>query len=247
MKGDMDGCVSFPVNKISLLNTIRAAIPQHLAQLDKPIPLPPPEGAKVYKLGPMGEMEGATDSATMAAATLPVSSKMDTDIAYNGVVQIDADTRVPYTVLDASMASTLMMNPNKPFFNLIVIHDMFDTAERFKIFLRPMVQKYLGMQVLLWNYPGQAFTEWRPEQLLNNEYIASCLNEVLGQVGARGTKDFDTDRPFYIMGYGNGCSVAAFYASHYRVPNLRGLLNFNGWAYIDSYLAGKSSLFYSIL
>ena len=51
-----------------------------------------------------------------------------------------------------------------------------------------MVQKYLGMQVLLWNYPGQAFTEWRPEQLINNEYIANCLNEVLGQVGEKGTK-----------------------------------------------------------
>ena len=67
--------------------------------------------------------------------------------------------------------------------------------------------------MLLWNYPGQAFTEWRPEQLLNNEYIASCLNEVLGQVGSRGTNDFDTDRPFYIMGYGNGCSVSAFYGT----------------------------------
>jgi len=238
MKADMDGCVSFPVNKISLLNTIRAAIPHHLAELDKPLPMPPPEGAKVYKLGAMGQMEGANDSSTRAAETLPVSSKMDTDIAFNGVVQIDADTRIPYTVLDASKTSPLASNPNKPFFNLIVIHDMFDTAERFKIFLRPMVQKYLGMQVLLWNYPGQAFTEWRPEQLLNNEYCAFCLNEVLGQVGEKGTKDFDTTRPFYIMGYGHGSSVATFYASHYRVPNLRGIVSFNGWAFIDSYLAG---------
>ena len=238
MKADMDGCVSFPVNKISLLNTIRAAIPHHLAQLDKPLPQPPPEGAKVYKLGAMGQLEGAKDSASRAAETLPVSAKLDTDIAFNGVVQIDADTRVPYTVLDASRTSPLATNPNKPFFNLIVIHDMFDTAERFKILLRPMVQKYLGLQVLLWNYPGQAFTEWRAEQLLNNEYCASCLNEVLGQVGERGTKDFDTSRPFYIMGYGHGSSIATFYASHYRVPNLRGIISVNGWAFIDSYLAG---------
>lgn len=108
MKGDMDGCVSFPVNKLSLLNTVRAAIPHHLAPLDEPIPEPPAEGAKVFKLGPMGEMEGSTDSATMAAATLPVSNKGDKDITYNGVVQIDADTRVPYTVLDASKTSNLV-------------------------------------------------------------------------------------------------------------------------------------------
>ena len=238
MKGDMDGCVSYPVNKLSLLNTVRAAIPHHLAPLDEPIPEPPAEGAKVFKLGPMGEMEGSTDSATMAASSLPVSNKGDLDITYNGVVQIDADTRVPYTVLDASKTSNLVPNPNRPFFNLIVIHDLFDTAERFKILLRPMVQKYLGLQVLLWNYPGQAFTEWRPEQLLNNEYIANCLNEVLGQVGDKGTKDFDTSRPFYILGYGFGSAIATFYASHYRVPNLRGILSFNGWAFIDSYLAG---------
>jgi hypothetical protein len=42
--------------------------------------------------------------------------------------------------------------------------------------------------VLLWNYPGQAFTEYREDQCLNNEYLASCLDELLGHVGANGTK-----------------------------------------------------------
>jgi hypothetical protein len=60
-----------------------------------------------------------------------------------GVVQIDADTRIPYMVLDASrnMNST---NRFKPYFNLVVCNDLFDTAERMKIFLRPLVQKYTG-------------------------------------------------------------------------------------------------------
>jgi pimeloyl-ACP methyl ester carboxylesterase/CheY-like chemotaxis protein/uncharacterized membrane protein YgcG len=237
MKADMDGCVSFPVNKISLLNTVRAAVPHHLAMIETPEPPPPPKGATAYRLGALGELEGSNDSATMAAKSLAIAQN-DADFAYNGVVQIDADTRVPYTVLDASRNSSLPVNPNRPFFNLIVCHDLFDTAERFKIFLRPIVQKYIGLQVLLWNCPGQAFTEWRTEQLLNNEYLANCLNEVLGQVGEKGTNDFDTRKPFYIMGFGNGTSIATFYASHYRVPNLRGLISFNGWAFLDSYLAG---------
>lgn len=247
MRADMDGCVSYPVNKLSLLNTVRAAVPQHLARLtsndlreaeETALRLASSQNqAKVYRMGALGEMEGSTDSASMAIKTLPIGNSAEDDIAFNGVVQIDADTRVPFMVLDSSRTAK-NPNPHKPFFNLVVVHDMFDTAEKMKIFLKPMVQKYIGMQVLLWNYPGQAFTEWREEQLLNNEYLATCLNEVLGQVGEKGTKDFDTSRPFYMMGFGSGANIAAFYASHYRVPNLRGMLSVNGWAFVDSYLAG---------
>ncbi len=242
MQADMDGCVSLPINKASLLSTVRASVPHHLALMSTPVAdteqLAAGTSTQVYRLGSLGELEGSSDSSTMAAKTLPIGSGAEDDVAFNGIVQIDADTRVPFTVMDASRAAKVLVNPAKPFFNLVVCHDLFDTAEKMKIFLRPMVQRYLGMQVLLWNYPGQAFTEWREEQLLNNEYLAACLNEVLGQVGEKGTRDFDTSRPFYVLGYGNGASIASFYASHYRVPNLRGLLNINGWSFLDSYLAG---------
>jgi pimeloyl-ACP methyl ester carboxylesterase/CheY-like chemotaxis protein len=240
MRADMDGCVSYPVSKASLLNTVRAAVPHHLAAINpnEELDLSTKSVAKVMRLGSMGEMQGSKDSSTQAVGTLPMSSKVEDDIAFNGVIQIDADTRVPFMVLDASRKAKVMLNPEKAFFNLVVCHDIFDTAEKMKIFLGPMCQRYLGMQVLLWNYPGQAFTEWRSEQLLNNEYLATCLNDVLGQVGEKGTKDFDTSRPFYILGYGNGASIASFYASHYRVPNLRGMLTINGWCFLDSYLAG---------
>ena len=254
MKADMDGCVSFPVNRVSLLNTVRAAIPHHLApvaadqlslvgQDAQSLLSADSTGPKVYKIGSVGEMEGSKDSSSTAAKTLPLrtGAGAEEDCSFNGVVQLDADTRIPFSVMDASRSmkgpSTLGAGP-RPFFNLIVCHDLFDTNEKMKIFLRPMVQRYLGMQVLLWNYPGQAFSEWRKEQLLNNEYFASCLNDLLGQVGERGTRDFDTRRPFYILGYGVGASVACFYAAHYRVPNLRGLLSVNGWSFLDSYLAG---------
>lgn len=254
MKADMDGCVSFPVNRASLLNTVRAAIPHHLApvaadqlslagQESKSLLTAESAGPKVYKIGSVGEMEGSKDSSSTAAKSLPLrtGAGAEEDCSFNGIVQLDADTRIPFSVMDASRSikgpSALGAGP-RPFFNLIVCHDLFDTNEKMKIFLRPMVQRYLGMQVLLWNYPGQAFSEWRKEQLLNNEYFASCLNDLLGQVGERGTRDFDTRRPFYILGYGVGASVACFYAAHYRVPNLRGLLSVNGWSFLDSYLAG---------
>jgi pimeloyl-ACP methyl ester carboxylesterase/CheY-like chemotaxis protein len=248
MEADMDGCVSYPINAASLLNTIRAAIPHHLAVLsenESPLGLNNStvitgtannKEQKVFKIGALGILEGATDSATQAMATIPLSTAGE-DYSTSGIIQIDADTRIPYTVLDSSRNAKVRFK-KKPFFNLVVCHDMFDTSERLKIVLRGLAEQYMGLQILLWNYPGQAFTEWRPEQLLNNEYIATCLNELLGQVGEKGTKDFDTTKPFYILGFGYGGNIGAYYAAHYRVLNLRGLIQVNSWTFLDSYLAG---------
>lgn len=252
MKADMDGCLSLPPNKTSLVNTIRAAVPHHLAEVKglnlaeysaaqhDGLPKPQQNHPRAFREGLLGTLQGSTDSATAAAKQMSVSGSVgDSDPTQAGVVQIDADTRVPYMVMDFSKASKAGQTAaGRPFFNLIVCHDMFDTLERMKIFFKPIAQKYLGLQVLLWNYPGQAFTEWRPEQLLNNEYHATCLNEVLGQVGEHGTKDFDTTRPFYMLGYGHGTSILSYYASHYSIPNMRGLISINGWAFLDTYLAG---------
>ena len=117
-------------------------------------------------------------------------------------------------------------------------HDFFDTFERLKIVLTPIAARYPGLQVLLWNYPGQAFTEWREEQLLNNTFLASCLSELLTHAGNRGTKQFDDTKPFFLLGYGYGASVASFYATHYRQPAMRGLVLCNGFSFVDPHLAG---------
>jgi CheY-like chemotaxis protein/pimeloyl-ACP methyl ester carboxylesterase len=239
MKADMDGCVSVPPSKVALLNTVRAAVPQHLAIMAEEPPPPDRGKAQVFHMQDLGVLEGAQDSATVAAQGMPIAQGNNEDeYAYGGVVQIDADTRVPYQILDCARNAKVSVNPKKPFFNLVVCHDLFDTLEKMKIFFKPIIQKYLGMQILVWNYPGQAFSEWREEQLLNNEYHATCLNEVLGQLGEGGTKEFDTTVPFFMLGYGHGLSVASFYAAYYAVPNLRGVISINGWSFVDSYLAG---------
>ena len=98
--------------------------------------------------------------------------------------------------------------------------------------------KYPGLQVLVWNYPGQAFTEWREEELLTNEYMASCLNELLGQVGHKGTGEFNTEKPFYLLGFGFGGNVSLYFSAHYRSPQLRSVLLVNSYSFVDSYLAG---------
>ena len=234
MKADMDGCLNLPVDRIALLNTVKAAVPHHLALLKNKSP----EKQRVFRVGPLGIKEGGNDSSASAYKGLSTSKSKEDDIAFNGLAQLDADTLLPFIVMDASRNAQVQIKNRGSVFSLVVCHDLFDTAERLKIFFKPIVTKYPGLQVLLWNYPGQAFTEWRSDQLLNNEYHAICLNELLGQIGHLGTSDFDTSHPFYILGYGHGMSVAAFYAAHYNVPNLRGVISVNGWSYLDSYIAG---------
>ena len=40
-------------------------------------------------------------------------------------------------------------------------------------------------KVLVWNYPGQAFSEWREQQLLNNEYLSTILQYLLLHLGRK--------------------------------------------------------------
>ena len=194
--------------------------------------------AKTFKLGPLGVVENTANSSAAVAQSMALrGSNSDTDSVINGFVQIDADTRIPYSIMDSSR-NAAVRNENKAYFNLVVCNDLFETSERLMIYFSIIVAKCNGLQVLLWNYPGQANTEWREGQVLNNGYHASCLHVLLNQVGEKGTYDFDTSRPFYFMGVGNGMSIISYYAAHYQVPNMKGILSVNGWVYPDPHLAG---------
>ena len=179
-----------------------------------------------------------TSSAMAAKALALVPDNKQQQGVYHGSLQIDADTSLPYCVLDFSRDGR---NTKSTTFNLIVCHDLFDTYERMKIALTPIAAKYPGVQVLLWNYPGQAMTEWREEQLLNNAYLGSCFHALLQHVGGNGHRHFDDDRPYFLLGTGFGASVGAFVVAHYGgklLANCRGLLLFNGFAFVDPHLAG---------
>lgn len=246
MRCDMDGCVSLPnIDPAALLSTMRAAIPHHLAPIHRFSEITEKEKEemeikrghrKIMKVGPLGELEGSDDSASVALRGLPIAQH-EAAIEFEGVCQLDADTKLPFMVIHGEKFNRLH-GTNNQFFNLIVCHDLFDTMERLKILLQPITQKYQTIQILVWNYPGQGGTEFRPNQLLNNEYHAHCLNSLLGQIGDTGSGDFQTNAPFYFLGIGYGASVAAYYLAHYRVPNVRGLIQLNGFTFVDSYLAG---------
>ncbi|KAJ1456598.1 hypothetical protein M885DRAFT_463166 [Pelagophyceae sp. CCMP2097] len=181
------------------------------------------------------------NSSAMAAKSMALPASFTAaDGSVGGTLQLDADTSLPYAVVDFSAQGSAAAHAKAQTFNLVVCHDFFETFERMKIVLAPIAARYPGLQVLLWNYPGQAFTEWREEQSLNNVFLASCLNELITHVGRAGTRQFDDAKPFFLLGVGYGASVTAFYAAHYgsHRARIRGLLNFNGWSFVDPNLAG---------
>ncbi|CAM9154605.1 unnamed protein product [Discosporangium mesarthrocarpum] len=254
MAGGMDGCVSKPLEPGPLLNTLRAAVPRHLtpaADMSSGAGGGVPEGAT--REGGMKATRGRafgvlTGSAAAAAEGMcvPASSLTGGGDDIEGALQIDADTCVPYCVVGSRRRVG-----KGGFYNLVVCHDIFDNYERMKITLKPLLARYPGAQALLWNYPGQAFSEWREEQLLNNEYLATILQHLLlhignkdkGGTGKHTTMEncwaFDLRQPFHLVGFGNGGAVATFHASHFSVgPSMRSLLLLNSFSYVDAYLGG---------
>mmetsp|Transcript_12215 Transcript_12215/g.22899 ORF Transcript_12215/g.22899 Transcript_12215/m.22899 type:complete len:1667 (-) Transcript_12215:19-5019(-) len=122
--------------------------------------------------------------------------------------------------------------------NLIVCHDLFETLERMQIFLSHFMEHFVGHKMLLWNYAGQAYTKFSEKQCLNNEYHAQCLEKLMDHIGAEGTKEFIINSsPYFVMGHGQGASIACLYAKARQHPNLKGLLLINPLSFIDKHYA----------
>eukprot|EP00752_Nemacystus_decipiens_P011149 g9905.t1 len=246
MAAGMDGCVSKPADPGPLLNTLRAAVPLHLSPLSpidgRPIGVENSGcpgrvggsgGVRVLQGKGMGVLKG---SAACAAEGMALATRQEDSV--EGALQVDADTSVPYCVVGSPPSAS---GCSQRFFNLVICHDLFDNYERMKIVVAPVIARYPGAQVLLWNYPGQAFSEWRDQQLLNNEYLSTILQYLLLHLGSKsdgGTGQFDSNRPYHLVGFGSGGAVATFYASHFASPSPRSLLLLNSFSYVDAYLAG---------
>jgi CheY-like chemotaxis protein len=186
-----------------------------------------------------GVQPPAMQGTRIAVGALPlpaVASKEDEDGSHLGIFQLDAETAIPYCVMG-------QRRPGVPLFHFVVVGDIFDTYEQYQILFRKIVTKLPGLRVLLFNYPGQAFTEFRRDIILNNEYCAGVLQALMTYLGPGGTREFDLDgdrAPFYLVGAGNGGAIASYFASAYGAshPNIRALVTLNGFAHVDAHLAG---------
>jgi pimeloyl-ACP methyl ester carboxylesterase len=159
------------------------------------------------------------------------------------IFHYDAKTSFTYTVLQnqsesPSSIDNVSKRSHQQAYNMVVCHDIFDTQERMKIFLSSFIEQNPQCKVLLWNYPGQAFTTFLPTQSLNNEFHAKCLNKLLIHVGAEGTNEFDSRKPFYLLGHGHGGSVACSHVAKCKyIPGLRGICLINPLIFIDTHFA----------
>ena len=144
-------------------------------------------------------------------------------------------------------------SPDTTTCSFVVVHDFFDTCDGTSILFKPLVSRHPGCQVLCFNYPGQANTVWpRPPQVerergarepvLNNDWIADYMHELLQEVDSAGDIIL-RGANFHLLGIGNGvCIAAAFlqkYGSHrlYRKA-LRSCVSVNGFLSPDPQLAG---------
>jgi pimeloyl-ACP methyl ester carboxylesterase/DNA-binding response OmpR family regulator len=164
--------------------------------------------------------------------------KKDDPITFESTFQYDENTSFPYAILhNCSGESGAPADHKPPWCNLIICQDVFDTYERFKIFFMPMVARYPGMKILLWNYPGQAFTSFSDDANLNNKYHAECLFKLLSRLQGAGKGTFSLDDRFFFLAHGSGASIATYYVATYPSTNLKGLVLVNGLSYVDSHFA----------
>ena len=117
-------------------------------------------------------------SSTQAAASQDKASAAER-AARGRTLRLSDGTSVPFLVLGKARKGA-------PLFNLVIVHDFFDNLDAWQVLLSKTVDKYPGLQVLLFNVPGQANTSWPENAVLNNEFQAAVMQQVLLASGRDG-------------------------------------------------------------
>ena len=65
-------------------------------------------------------------------------------------------------------------------------------------------------KVLLWNYPGQNYTIFNEGDVLNNEFLANCLDYLLGIVEDYNFNIF-SPHGIKIVAFGSGLSIFLYW------------------------------------
>ena len=157
----------------------------------------------------------------------------------NGTLKFSDTISFPFAVMSGGGLKSSNAVSNKRtklcICNLVICHDVFETLEKMRIIFQSITSEYPSVRILIWNYPGQAFTEFGDHDLLNNELHAACLNKLLDHLNEK--EIFDRESPFYFFAQGNGSMIAFNYCSTYDIASLKGVLVVNGMSHVDSHYA----------
>jgi hypothetical protein len=122
--------------------------------------------------------------------------------------RFDETTTVKYEVLEST--STAAGAPHY----LVVFNDFFESYEKYEMFLQPLLGNLAkGSQLLLVNFPGQAYTEFPAGGTLNNEFLADVVSGLLSELKSRGQFCVDPASKCTPIAVGNGANVAAYWIS----------------------------------
>jgi len=156
------------------------------------------------------------------------------------VFVVDENTAIPYIILNNQRPSQAN-NDQKDDINrevLIVLLDFFDNFFGLLEFFQTFLLKYENLNILLFNYPGQAFTYFTPGLTYNNVYNATLLDLLLYELQKKSHFLLRSDN-FRLLGFGNGANILCFFLTLHdnSMVNLKQLIVFNPFLYIDDMLA----------
>ena len=161
----------------------------------------------------------------------------------------DGITRIPYEVIGDDSVDFRYMS-------FVVCHDLFDTISMTKLMFVDIIKRFPGSQVLLFNYPGQAWTAFpckasamknktkssaehsiATDQVLNCDFLADCLHQLLDHLSMTG--EFVSHlKPLHLVGIGGGLSVAISFHNLFKdssvvTRSVKSIVSINGYATMD--------------
>ena len=132
----------------------------------------------------------------------------------------------------------MLESPNSvntdPFKITFVCHDLFDNFVEFIPVYKTLIEAIPNRKVILFNYPGQAYTISNEEFLPNNEGVSNIIDNFLCQLERKGKLNFARDILNFI-GYGFGGNILLYHlvSAKNSIPAYKSIMLVNSFAYID--------------
>lgn len=115
----------------------------------------------------------------------------------------------------------------------IVVHDFFHNCLEYISFYQSLVNKFLNKTIIVFNYPGQAFTIYDSNELWNNVSLANLLDSFLYYLNEKGQISINLNSIKMIgLGYG-GLILSYFLGTCEDALSLNSCLLVNSFTYLD--------------
>jgi hypothetical protein len=124
-----------------------------------------------------------------------------------------------------------------------VFADLFDSLLEYRELYLDLASKTPNVRFILINFPGQAFTQAAPGQVLNNLFLSDVFDQFLYFLNEEKLIDLISEQ-YSLIAYGNGSMTALFYTILINDTNegLRSIILFNGITYIDKVMQESLSM-----